>query len=615
MSKITIGTHEDGKPFTLPPDVVTSTLIVYGGKGMGKTNFGSVLVEEMSRAGLHWCALDPMGVWWGLRHSADGKGPGIECLILGGPHGDIPIEPTGGAIVADLVVDEDANVIVDFSRRANGEAWSIGEKVRFVRDFGRQLHRRQSGLVDGKRREPICVVMDEAARFIPQTLFKTEKENPEAECLSVWSAIAEEGRNFGIGVVFLTQRSARLNKSVAELADVMVAFRTIGPNSVGAIADWLGEHKLKKEIAPFVESLRSLPKGDALFVSPGWLEFEGLVHVRLRETFDSSATPKPGERARKVTGKAAKPDLGKYAERMRETIERAKENDPGELKKQLAALRKELASAQKAKPATAAMDGDKLQKLIDVHVSNGVGTRDRQWRAAIKPFRAAIVESAKALVADLQSLAFREPEDVAEPPKLGIGHVLAERPKVTERRTQPPVTRSSPSKANSNGDAPEGVSGPQLKLLKALAEAEGIGRDAISRTWLAFLAGVSPLSSGFEKNVSTLSSRGLIRYPGKGEVALTEEGRAVAPPSEVPVTTEEMLARIKQLISGPQAELFQILHDKHPYDLSREELAQLARVSEKSSGFEKNVSTLSSRELVTYPAPGRVRAADWVFLN
>ena len=84
---------------SLPIATVTSTLIVYGGKGMGKTNFGAVLVEELTRAGLRWSVLDPMGVWWGLRHAKDGKGPGIECLILGGARGDIPIEPTGGAVV------------------------------------------------------------------------------------------------------------------------------------------------------------------------------------------------------------------------------------------------------------------------------------------------------------------------------------------------------------------------------------------------------------------------------------------------------------------------------------------------------------------------------------
>jgi len=36
---------------TLPLDAITSTLIVYGGKGMGKTNLGTVLCEELSAAG------------------------------------------------------------------------------------------------------------------------------------------------------------------------------------------------------------------------------------------------------------------------------------------------------------------------------------------------------------------------------------------------------------------------------------------------------------------------------------------------------------------------------------------------------------------------------------
>jgi uncharacterized protein len=152
----------------LPLDAVTSTLVVYGGKGMGKTNFGSVLVEELTKAGLRWCALDPLGVWWGLRHSKDGKGRGIECVILGGAHGDIPIEPTGGAVAADLVVDEPANVIIDFSRKASGDMWSIGEKVRFVTEYALRLFQRQGGLTDGTRREPIFQILDEAARYIPQ---------------------------------------------------------------------------------------------------------------------------------------------------------------------------------------------------------------------------------------------------------------------------------------------------------------------------------------------------------------------------------------------------------------------------------------------------------------
>ncbi|SRR6266545_795044 len=67
---------------SLPLDAVTATIVAYGGKGMGKTNLGSVLVEELSRVGLRWAWLDPLGVSWGLRHGAAGTGPGVECLIL-----------------------------------------------------------------------------------------------------------------------------------------------------------------------------------------------------------------------------------------------------------------------------------------------------------------------------------------------------------------------------------------------------------------------------------------------------------------------------------------------------------------------------------------------------
>src|ERR1700723_168717 len=325
---------------SLPIDTVTSTLIVYGGKGMGKTNLGSVLVEELTRARLRWSVLDPLGVWWGLRHSADGKGSGIECLVLGGSHADIPIEPTAGAVIADLVVDEPANVIIDFSRKPSGEMWGIGEKVRFVTDYAYRLFQRQGGLVGGHRREPIFQLLDEAARYIPQTI-PHGAENL-AKCVGAWEQLVEEGRNIGIGVGLLTQRSARMNKSVSEVADAILAFRIVGPNSIGAITDWLGEHVPKAEVNKMVETIRSLERGHCLVVSPGWLKFEGVVGIRARHTFDSSATPKPGERAKRVYGDGAKPDLQKYAARMQETIEKAKADDPKELRAQIVKLQREL---------------------------------------------------------------------------------------------------------------------------------------------------------------------------------------------------------------------------------------------------------------------------------
>jgi hypothetical protein len=302
-----------------------------------------VLVEEMTKAALRWAVLDPLGVWWGLRHSADGKGPGIECLIVGGLHGDLPLEPTAGAVVADLVAEEEGtNVVIDFSRKPNGEMWSMGEKIRFVTDYALRLFKRQGEISGNVRRSPLMQILDESARYIPQVIPSGAIDL--AKCVGAWEQITEEGRNVGLGVTFLTQRSARMNKSVSELADAMIAFRIVGPRSIEAVVDWLGAHVEKARQKDIIEQVRKLPIGQALVVSPGWLDVEKVVGMRMRSTFDSSATPKPGER-RREPGRAAKPDLEKYKVRMAETIERAKAEDPKLLRQQVVQLKKELEKA------------------------------------------------------------------------------------------------------------------------------------------------------------------------------------------------------------------------------------------------------------------------------
>jgi len=357
----------------LPPDTVTSTLVIYGGKGMGKTNLGAVIVEELARQHLHWAVLDPLGVWWGLRHSRDGKGPGIECLILGGAHGDIAIEPTAGAVCADLVVEEAANVIVDFSRAPSGRVWSIGEKIRFVTEYAVRLFERQGELIGGRRRPPMIQILDEAARYIPQSYPAGALDL--ARCAAAWNQIVEEGRNFGLGVGLITQRSARMAKSVSELADVMFAFRTIGPNSIDAIIDWLGEHVPKERWKSMIEQLRMLPRGSALVVSPGWLQFEGIVPIRMRETFDSSATPGHGEAMSEPRG-GAKPDLDQYRARMAATIERAKADNPAALRAEIVQLKKQLAAKESA---SAGLDRAAAEKMVHEALLQGIKVERAKW--------------------------------------------------------------------------------------------------------------------------------------------------------------------------------------------------------------------------------------------
>lgn len=406
---------------SLPKSTVTSTIIIYGGKGMGKTNLASVIAEELYYNNFKFSFIDPLGVAFGLRHGIDKAHQGLEILILGGLHGDIPINPASGTIVADLVADERISVIIDISRDHQGKSWEKNDKVRFVTDYMKRLYERQA-----ESKFPIMQMIDEAARFAPQKMVYNDKLTPA--CLEAIEIVASEGRNYGIGLTLISQRSARLNKDVAELADVLMAFRIVGPNSIDAIMDWFGDHIPREKHRELVEELRKLARGTAMVISPGWLEVEGIYPIRFRHTFDSSATPKMGGKLR-APGKAHKPDLAKYQERMSETIEKAKADDPRALHSQIARLNAELKKLSNVKPIEPSFD----QAVLD-RIMNAARDADQLWqnkqaifieniKRAIEENKyqpvntpAMIAEAAKGVRANLQRIN-RDVKEMLVPPK------------------------------------------------------------------------------------------------------------------------------------------------------------------------------------------------------
>ncbi len=75
---------------------MSETFAILAKRGAGKTYTAAVLVEELLKAGLHAVVVDPVGVWRGLRASADGQGEGLPIVILGGDYGDVPLEVSAG---------------------------------------------------------------------------------------------------------------------------------------------------------------------------------------------------------------------------------------------------------------------------------------------------------------------------------------------------------------------------------------------------------------------------------------------------------------------------------------------------------------------------------------
>ena len=313
-----------GRGLTLPVGAVTLTFGILAKRRVGKTYTASVMAEEFADAGIPFVALDPTGAWWGLRSSASGKRGGIPVIILGGAHGDVPLERTGGKLVADLVVDHPGFYVLDLESFDSNAA-----QDQFVTDFLERLYRRKA-----KKRDPLHVFIDEADSFAPQ-----RPGHGQLRMLGATEAVVRRGGIRGIGTTLITQRSAVLNKNVLSQLDVLIALQTTGPQDIDAIRDWTKSHGTKEQEDQLLGSVASLGRGEAWVWSPGPLvEIFQRVSIRERRTFNSSATPELGATVVEPA-KLATVDLDAIRSAMAATIEKQKADDPKLLRARIAEAR------------------------------------------------------------------------------------------------------------------------------------------------------------------------------------------------------------------------------------------------------------------------------------
>ena len=106
------------KDLLLPQEAVTQTFAILAKRGAGKTYTASVMAEELIAAKLPTVIIDPIGVWWGLRASADGKGEGLPIgLFAVGCRSPGHFEPGQGT---ELIA-----FLAHVTRYAVGRWWSL----------------------------------------------------------------------------------------------------------------------------------------------------------------------------------------------------------------------------------------------------------------------------------------------------------------------------------------------------------------------------------------------------------------------------------------------------------------------------------------------------------
>lgn len=607
---------------TLPGDAVTRTFGIFGMKDSGKTTAARVLVEGVCKIGGHAVVIDPVGVWWGATRA--GTGPGIQGVVIGGEHGDVPLEETGGKLVAELVLARQYPLVV-----IDTNLLRKGARHRFLADLLEEVYHRN--------RKPLMVVFEEADQTLPQA--PKSMDPTLGRVLGAAEDIVKLGRSRGLGAALISQRFATVNKNVTEQIESLILLRIIGPNDRKAVKAWIESNGEAEVTAKVMDSMASLHQGEGWLYSPGWLRLLERVRMRASRTLDSSATPTDEEAIEQDAAKRAPVSLETLRTQMQESVERAKENDPAELRKRLVQLERELREAQEnvveAEPKEIKIvvpDRALVAELSEMVASLEAGVdelrAEREALAAandetMKAVRAVLsvwdarIKAADDALGDARALL----DTTGALPSGGIRahEVVAQVAARAGIEVAAPPRQSPPRQAPPPTPIDGELTGPQQRVINACAWLEAVGFPTPSKQQVGFIAGyrVGKKVGGTYGNIlGQLRAAALVEYVAT-DLRLTDAGAAQASDPGIPRTTDGLQQAVYARLSGVERRVLEAVVSVYPNPATKQDIGAAAgyTVGEKVGGTFGNIlGKLRTLGLIDYPAPGYVVAAAIMFV-
>ena len=550
-------------------DVVTRRIAWLGTIGTGKTYAAMRLAECIYDSGAHFVAIDPVGVWSGLR--SDGTGRGLDVVIFGGLCADVPIRPTDGSLIADVICESRTCAVIDVSQFESDSA-----KARFASDWAERFY-----FLKKASPSAVHIFLEECQEFVPQN-----PSRDEATMLNRFVRMSKIGRNYGIGVSLISQRPQEINKKALNISEAIFAFRLTGPHERKAVSEWASSKGL--ETAGLAQELPSLERGKPHLWSPEWLGVSKVVEISAKRTHDSSRTPEVG-----VASKAArlrKIDVDAIRTRLAKIVSETEAEDPKRLRARIKELEREVAK----KPASV-IDPRTIEREVERAMRDKVVMIDKY------DVKLASVTAA------LREIATQVDNFIAQ------AAVAPLAPKVSDEPPPNPAPKVKRIIVDDKVIYDADVSKPQKKILDTLADLGNMGIEKPLRSTVGIFSDQSPTSSSYQKNISTLRTQGLVMYPCAKTIRLTESGLALADiPGEMQTRRDLHDGWIKRL-SGPQGRVMRLLIESYPTPLARTYVAVNTDQSPTSSSYQKNLSSLKSLGLVSYPTHATVVATDILF--
>lgn len=549
-----------------PKAALAQHIAVLGKTGSGKSYAVRGIVEGLLDDNARVCIVDPTSAWHGLRSSVSGKSGGYPVVIFGGDHADLPLSGTHGEAIAETIGTSSTPAIIDT------RLMRTRERVQFFTDFAEGILRKNKG--------PLHLVIDEAHIFAPQGKVSDPKSG---EMLHAANNLVSLGRSRGLRIILITQRPAKLHKDSLTQVETLVAMRLIAPQDRKAVEEWIKDNADDAKGREILSSLATLKTGTGWVWSPELNVLEKVSFPRIK-TFDTGRAPDGSEQKGAVL---APIDVDAIAAKLRTVAADALANDPAALKKRIAELERFQIVATKSIPA----DAEALNRA-----------RFEAFHACadiVLPLLTEIRQTANTMV-DRCNVLF---DAIEFAPK----SFASQSPRIEAKPTAA-VKRTAQISDEPRVDA--GLSRPQQLILDRLHVLYHRGIYPASRATLAAFCKVSPSSSGYEKNLGTLKTLGLVEYPRQGEVGFTAHGlTAAAHPDDDGTPAADFWISI---VNEPKAKILRALVDEHPNAMSRGAIAQAVDASASSSGFEKNLAQLKTLGAIDYPMPGVVALTPYV---
>lgn len=571
------------------PALIDSRLLIQANSGGGKSWLIRRLLEQ-SHGKVQQIVIDLEGEFGTLREKYD--------YILAGKDGDTPAEPRSAALLARKALEHKFSLIVDLYELAPQE------RKRFVRLFLESMINAPKELW-----HDVLVVIDEAHVFVP--------EKGESEAANAVIDLATRGRKRGFCAVLATQRISKLHKDAAAECNNKLIGRAAQDIDMKRAGEELGFTSKEQFL-----SLRKMAPGEFYAFGPAIADEVEKITVGKVETSHPKAGSRsltkvvpPTENIKKILANLA--DLPQEAQKEAQTV--------AELKSKIKELEKQITFKVHTSYEP---DQKTIEKFLEPHliafasVEQAAKNKINMWEEHLNEVR----DTVNNFTISMQGLDKKRPSKDLGASYTGNRQIKVSKPIETRPASvkmpdgSVEVHNVSEKKTDgkweivSFGENPD-LTGPEKKILNALAWCESISLYKPPQEIIAFLSGYAHVrSTGYTNPRGYLKSKGLISYES-GTIYLTTDGRGFAETPNKILTQEDIHEAVMNRLPGPERKVLQPLLDRYPEAISNTELCSLSGYEhERSTGYTNPRGRLKYFGLIEYDR-GMVKAKSLLFLE